>query len=80
MIVLSDQWDNIGCGSGSRSQVWEEVKCGNGVEGASPLLACEPSQETCIFFSFVFIRLKKILLHKLMWPFYNALWESTAYH
>ena len=55
MIVLSDQWDNIGCGSGSRSQVWEEVKCENGVEGGSPLLAWELSQEILHFFSFVFI-------------------------
>ena len=59
MIVLSDQWDNIGCESGSRSQVWEEVKCENGVEGGSPLLACELSQEILHFFSFVFILLKK---------------------
>ena len=52
MIVLSDQWDNIGSGSGSRSQVWEEVKCENGVEGGSPLLACELSQEILHFFFF----------------------------
>ena len=43
VIVLSDQWDNIGYGSGSRSQVWEEVKCENGVNSGSPLLACELS-------------------------------------
>ena len=80
MIVLSDQWDNIGSGSGSRSQVWEEVKCENGVEGGSPLLAWELSQEILHFFFFCVYTKKKILLHKLMWPFYNALWESTAYH
>ena len=50
VIVLSDQWDNIGCGSGSRTQVWEEVKCENGVEGGSPLLAYELSQEILHFF------------------------------
>ena len=38
------------------------MKCENGVEGGSPLLACELSQEILHFFSSVFILLKNIYI------------------